>query len=139
MKVRDILIQKGIITDIKAKISAPRNTQVIAHSNMHISQGWIDIGCFNGEPGYEHQEDLRSLKDAGANGGYVSLAPFPTSQPCLDTKSQVEAIRARNNDHAVQILPIANLTKGGNGKEIAEILDLWNAGCLLYTSPSPRD
>lgn len=133
MKVRDVLIQKGIITDIKAKLSPPRNTLVLDPKNLHISKGWIDIGCFNGEPGFEHQEDLVSLKSAGAAGGYVSLAPFPTTQPCLDSKSQIEAICAKNNNHLVQILPIANLTKDGTGQEISEILDLLKAGAIAFS------
>jgi len=93
----------------------------------------LDIGCFNGEPGYEYREDLDSLKAAAAKGGYTHLAPFPTSSPTVDTKGQVQYLLSKNTDHPVKILPIASLSAGRQGKDLAELIDLSHAGAVAFS------
>ena len=140
LKRADILIEDGIIKKIKSRLKSSTKTQVIESKNLSVSPGWLDVGAYNGEPGYEALEDLNSLKMAAAAGGYLYLATLPTTSPTIDNKSQISYLQ-KNNDKAVtEILPIACATQGAQGAVISEIIDLDRSGaCLLYTSPSPRD
>ncbi len=133
LKRRDILIEKGIIVDIKASIKSTQHMHIIQSANLCVSPGWIDIGCYNGEPGMEHREDLDSLKHAAAHGGYVGVVPFPTSHPTTDTKGQIAYLLAQNNGHLVDIYPVAALTKNKEGQEMAELMDLAHAGAIAFS------
>lgn len=132
---KDILIVNGQITRIENNISSPID-KTVESQNLCVSPGWLDIGAFNGEPGYEQRETLQSLKEAGANGGYTYLATLPNSNPVADTKAQINFLQRQNDFHTTEILPIAAATVGAKGTEMAEFNDLTQAGALAFTDGS---
>ena len=73
-KKRDILIGSGRIEVISEQITPPKNCQVLEMKGSSISPGWVDIGCYGGEPGMEERESLQSLSMAALAGGYTRLA-----------------------------------------------------------------
>ena len=111
----DILLENGVIADIKKRIDK-KGIKVIEDKDLHVSPGWMDIGAFNAEPGFEHRETLHSLKESAASGGYINLAPFPNTNPVTDNKTQVEFLVKSNHSHVVKVLPIGAITKGANGQ-----------------------
>ncbi len=129
----DILIEKGVITKIAKSIVAPKRVKVIESKSLCVSPGWLDIGAYNGEPGYEYREDLKSLMDAAAQGGYVHIAPFPTGQPSVDSKGQLHFLISSAQDHIVNLHPIAAATKNREGEELSELLDLGKAGAIAFS------
>ena len=132
-EVMDILVKKGKISKIASDVRAQKVDKIIESKHLCVSPGWMDIGSWNGEPGFEHREDLVSLKNAGARGGYAYLAPFPNTNPFIDSRTQVELLLGKNGHHPVQILPIGAVTKGGKGNEISEMLDMQDAGAVAFS------
>lgn len=133
LKVRDVLIENGNITEIKARIQPSGKYQTIESKQLCISPGWVDIGSFNGEPGKEQREDLESLRNAAAHGGYIGIAPFPTGLPTTDSKGQIAYLKANNHENAVQIFPIGALTMERNGKDMSELIDISAAGAIAFS------
>ena len=121
---------------LEKNITAGSKARVIKSKNLCVSVGWLDIGAFNGEPGYEYREDLDSLKSAAAHGGYCSISPFPTCKPSIDNKAQVRFILSRNHEHPVQVLPIGTLSKNREGSEMSEYIDLFEAGAVAFSDGS---
>jgi len=136
LKQMDILIDRGVIKDISKSITPPKKARVIKSKNLCVSPGWLDIGTYNGDPGYEYREDLRSLSDAAFQGGYSALAPFPTSHPTIDHIGQLRYLLAQAQDLPITIYPIGALTKGRTGTEMTEILDLHKAGVIAFSDGS---
>lgn len=130
---RDVLIEQGHITKIAKRITPPAKTRIITSPGLSISPGWLDIGTFNGEPGYEYREDLDSLRQAAVAGGYAALAPFPTGHPTIDNKGQLHYLRSQAQDHIVDIYPIAAISKNREGKELSELLDMAAAGAAAFS------
>lgn len=130
--IQDILIENGIITDIKANISAKAD-YVVETETGYTSSGWIDVGTRIGEPGNEHREDIDSVTEAGAAGGYTSLISSPNSSPVTQTKSDILFIRQKSADKTTQILPMAALSVDCAGKDIAELYDLHTSGAIAFT------
>jgi len=87
-KKRDLLIQEGRIEKIGTKLNN-KKAKVIAHKDLHVSIGWFDIGVHTGEPGLEHREDIQSITNAAAAGGYTGLACFPNTTPTIQTKAEI--------------------------------------------------
>ncbi len=131
--VKDVLIEKGVITKIAKQITAPEKAKVVSSSNLCVSPGWLDIGTYNGEPGHEYREDLNSLTAAAAKGGYLGLAPFSTSDPVVDNKGQLHFLKSQSQGGVVKIHPIASISKEGKGKDLSEILDLHAAGAVAFS------
>ena len=131
-EVVDLYIEDGKIVQIDKSISK-KSDQVIERENLHISPGWMDIGAMCWEPGMEYREDIRSLKQAAAKGGYTKVFVWPNTNPVIDNKAQYEYFRNQNHNHAVDLLPICSMTKNAAGKELAEILDLCNLGATLFS------
>lgn len=128
----DILIIDGLITKIASEISESAD-HVISSPELCVSPGWLDIGPFNGEPGYEQREDLHSLKNAAAKGGYAYIAPLPNTNPTIDSKSQINFLQRQNDFHATEILPIAAASIGANGIDMSEVIDLVQSGAIAIS------
>jgi len=69
-KVRDILIKKGKIAEIKSRIKAPANIKKIDGTGAYVSPGWIDVGVQTGDPGFEHRETYKYCLSAQYTTGH---------------------------------------------------------------------
>jgi dihydroorotase len=128
----DVLISKGIIRNIGVDLLAP-DAKVIAIDDLHVSIGWMDIGASHGDPGEEHRETLQSLRATAAAGGFTALAPWPDTHPRVDNKAAIHYLSQLNHQEAVEIFPIASLSEKGEGKEMAELMDLHKAGAIGFS------
>tara|TARA_B110000503_G_scaffold143249_1_gene243511 strand:+ start:249 stop:1511 length:1263 start_codon:yes stop_codon:yes gene_type:complete len=131
LKVKDILIQKGKIVKIDKLISA-NGIKEIEAEGLHVSVGWIDLQANIQDPGFEHKEDINSASNAAAAGGFTKIVVSPLSDPVRDSKSQLEYLK-KYTSQAVELLPLGTLSKGANGKELAELYDLKEAGVVGFS------
>ncbi len=76
----DILIEKGKIVDIKAKIAA-KGAKVIDASRLVVAPGFIDMHVHLREPGQEDKETIATGALAAAKGGFTSIACMPNTHP----------------------------------------------------------
>ena len=129
----DVLIQKGIISKIGKSLKAPSKTKVWEKKNTHISVGWFDIGTQIGEPGFEQRETMDSISRLAIKGGYTGIACFPNTNPTLDQQSNIAFIINRAKSQPIDILPIGAVSKGCEGKEIAEMVDMHHAGAIAFS------
>ena len=133
LKKMDVVIENGAISRIVKNVRRQNSWKVVESDELCISPGWLDIGCFNGEPGFEYREDLDSLCEAAMSGGYCSIAPFPTGEPTIDSKGQLSYLLSLAKGRTIDIFPIASLTKGRRGKEISELIDLHHGGAVAFS------
>ena len=131
LKVMDILVQKGKIIKIDQLITATGIKAIIA-DGLHVSAGWIDLQTNIQDPGFEHKEDIESASNAAAAGGFTKIVVSPLSEPVRDSKSQLQYLK-NHSSPAVDILPLGALSKGANGKELAELYDLKEAGAVGFS------
>jgi dihydroorotase len=129
----DILIEKGKITDIKAKIEG-NDTKVIDASRLVVAPGFIDMHVHLREPGQENKETIKTGSLAAAKGGFTSIACMPNTSPVNDTRGVTEYIVSEAKKKAVvNIFPIASVTKDLKGEEITDMADLRNAGAIAFS------
>ncbi|HKK74103.1 MAG TPA: dihydroorotase [Saprospiraceae bacterium] len=132
---KDIHIQDGQIMAIGDQLSID-GAQIIERDGLHVSPGWVDIGMQIGDPGFEHREDIVSATRAAALGGYTAIAPFPNTDPVMDTKASLNYWRNQSNGNLVEILPIGAITSHCNGKDITEMIDMRRAGAIAFSDGS---
>lgn len=131
-QVVDILIKRGKILSIRKNI-APEGIKTVHVKGACLSPGWIDVGTQIGEPGYEHREDLESVSQAALRGGYTALAPFPNTQPVIDSASMVAYWVNKSQVLGIDIHPIAAVSKGAKGSDLAELVDMAASGAVAFS------
>jgi len=129
---KDILIHNGIIKSIDKNINSPVD-KIIEGNEVFCSIGLIDIGTHSGEPGFEHRETIESLSKAALAGGYTNLLVFPNTYPFIQTKAEIKFIKEGGDKNGVTILPIGALSKDGKGNDIAEYIDMHQAGAIAFS------
>ena len=99
-----------------------------------LAPGIVDIGVKVSEPGERHKESFGSAGAAAAAGGVTTMVTRPDTIPAIDTPEVLEFVRRRANEVApVRVLPMAALTRGRQGREMAEIGFLMDAGAVAFT------
>ncbi len=108
--------------------------KVIDCGGRCLAPGIVDIGVKVSEPGERHKESFRSAGLAAAAGGVTTIVTRPDTLPAIDTPEALEFVRRRANEAApVNVLPMAALTRGREGREMAEIGFLLDAGAVAFT------
>ena len=132
-KVVDILIEKGTIKKIAAKISNSHKYKEISYKNLHVSTGWLDLRSNFCDPGHEYKEDLVTGLKAAAWGGFTAVATMPNNDPVTDSKSGIEYTINKSKENIVDVYPTGSLSHRCEGKEISEMYDMHLAGAVAFT------
>lgn len=128
----DILIEKGVISKISKRISNPKNYIEIKLDNLHVSQGWFDSSVSFGEPGYEERETIENGLTTAAHSGFTSVAVNANTYPVIDSNTDISFLKSKANQHATNLYPIGALTRQSEGKDLAELFDMKNAGAVAF-------
>lgn len=131
-KTVDILIADGCISKIDSTLSNPENYNEIKRDNLHVSVGWFDSSVSLGEPGYEDRETIKNGLEVAAKSGFSGIALQPNSYPIIDNQSQVLFVKSKAQEAATELFPIGALTKDSEGKDMAELYDMKNAGAIAF-------
>ncbi len=99
-----------------------------------VCPGLIDMHVHLREPGQEEDETIRTGTDAALAGGITSVACMPNTEPTLDSQAGAEfvVLQAERAGHA-NVFPVGALTKGRQGKELAEIGGLVDGGAVAFS------
>ena len=112
----------------------PEDAAVVDCGGLCLSPGLIDMRVFLGEPGAEHKETIATGSLAAAAGGVTTIVATPDTDPVIDHPALVEfIIRQAQDTAAVNVLPMASITKGCAGAEMTEMGMLAAAGAVAFT------
>ncbi|VBB06274.1 dihydroorotase signature 1 [Lucifera butyrica] len=129
----DIVIEDGKIVQIGPDIMCPE-AELIDAAGLVVAPGLIDMHVHLREPGLEAKEDIYSGSRAAAAGGFTTIACMPNTKPVIDNAILVSGlIRQGKLEGAVNIKVIGALSKGQEGKELAEIGDMIYAGAVAIS------
>ena len=131
-KIVDILIADGCILKIENKIANSDHYQEIKFDNLHVSPGWFDSSVSLGEPGFEDRETIENGLVVASKSGFTGIALQPNSYPIIDNQSQVHFVKSKAQGAVTELFPIGALTKESEGKDMAELFDMKNAGAIAF-------
>lgn len=131
-QVQDILINGNTISAIAPDIREKAD-KVIETEGLIVSPGWVDVFADFADPGYEFRETITSGAAAAAAGGFTRVCVVPNTKPVVESKTQVEYILQRSASLPVNVLPLGAVTKGTEGKELAEMYDMKNSGAVAFS------
>ena len=136
--VVDVLIENGIIAEMRAKIElGPEKLsqfEQIDASGKWIVPGLIDMHVHLREPGEEYKETICSGTQAAVAGGFTSVACMPNTQPVNDCAAVTQYILEKARDEgSCRVFPVGAISKGSEGKNLAEYGELRAAGAAAVS------
>ena len=130
-KKLDIFIENGIIKKIGKNLNEKADKEIKV-PNLHVSRGWFDSSVSFGEPGFEDRETISNGLDTAGKSGFTSVALNPYTNPVLDHSGNIAAVKAKASNHPVNLYPIGALTMKSEGVDLAELLDMKEAGAIGF-------
>jgi dihydroorotase len=131
LKIADLLIEKGVITNIAPGIET--DAEVIDGVNKYIAPGFFDLNCNIGELGLETKEDLYTGTKAAAAGGFTGIALMPNTIPPVHSKAEIEYLMNRAKKNLVDVYPLGAISHKREGKDLAEMYDMYLSGAKAFT------
>lgn len=131
----DLLVSGGKIARIARPGSISEDgAYLIDASGRLVVPGLIDMHVHLREPGFEYKETIETGTASAKAGGFASICCMPNTRPVNDNRSVTEFILSQaGKAGSVNVFPVGAITKGSNGEELADIGELYDAGCAAIS------
>ncbi len=130
---RDVLLRDGVIAEIGEHLEAA-DAEVLDASGAIVAPGFVDMHVHLREPGQTHKETIATGSAAAVAGGFTSVACMPNTEPALDSPALIaEVLRLAAVVGLARVYPIAAITRGRAGKELAPYWRLRDAGAVAFS------
>lgn len=129
-----MLVEDGLIVKIEPNIECA-DAEIVDAKGMHVLPGMVDLHCHLRDPGFEHKEDIVSGTRAAAAGGFTTVCCMANTSPVNDNAVITSYIinKAKTQGSGVHVYPIGALSKGLEGKTLAEIGEMAKAGAVAIS------
>jgi len=129
----DVLIIDGKIEKVGSVKEKFDGTTIDAAGKI-VAPGLIDIHVHFREPGDEEEETIASGSAAAVAGGFTSVVCMPNTTPAIDDQTSVEYVhRMARQARKTFVYVMGAITKGRQGKELAEMGLMTQAGAVGFT------
>ncbi|HEV8229143.1 MAG TPA: dihydroorotase [Candidatus Limnocylindria bacterium] len=99
-----------------------------------VTPGFIDLHAHLREPGFEDSETIATGALAALRGGFTTICAMPNTEPAVDSPGLVaELITRAASARGARVLPIAAITRGRKGRELADLVELAAAGAVAFS------
>ncbi|EGB15651.1 dihydroorotase, multifunctional complex type [Pseudodesulfovibrio mercurii] len=135
----DVFVSRGKIAEVvaSAKSLDAGDAKVEEAYGLTLLPSLTDVHVHLREPGYEYKEDVESGLRAAAWGGFSNVMCMANTKPVNDngpvTELMLEKAR-RSWPKGPRLFPIGALTKGLEGRELAPMAELAQAGCAAFSN-----
>jgi dihydroorotase len=129
----DVLLRDGVVAEVADRIETG-DAEVFDASRLLVFPGFIDLHTHLREPGREYAETIATGLAAAAAGGFTAVCAMPNTTPVNDSREVCEFLRGRARAAGgARLHPIAAITKGQRGQEMAAFGELREAGAVAVS------
>ncbi len=132
-KDSDFVVTDGKITDMGKIDKGGKFKETYDLTGCFVFPGFFDMHVHLRDPGYEDKETVESGAKAAAAGGFTGIACMPNTHPICDNQEIVKHIIAKNKFSPTRVYPIGAATQKSEGKDLAEIGDMVDAGIVAVS------
>jgi dihydroorotase len=132
---KDLLIEDGRVSGLLERgREIPSGTEVFDATGLIVAPGFIDLHTHLREPGQEYKETIATGASAAVAGGWTTICAMPNTDPVNDNPAVTRfIIEQAERAKLANVFPIGALTKGSNGKELAEMGEMKDAGIVAVS------
>lgn len=132
---KNLLVENGRVVGLLDRSEpAPEDAQVLDATGLVVAPGFIDLHTHLREPGQEYKETIATGAAAAVAGGWTSVCAMPNTDPINDSPAVTRfIIEQAQAAQLANVFPIGAITKTSNGKELAEMGEMKNAGIVAVS------
>jgi dihydroorotase len=132
--VADVRIAGGVVAEIGRGLAPHQGARSIDCRDLVVCAGLIDLHTHLREPGQEYKEDIATGTRAAAAGGFTTVCCMPNTNPVNDDRTVTELIVRRAREvGSCRVRPIGAVTRGLEGKSLADIADMREGGIVAIS------
>ena len=114
-------------------MTAPSKTE-LERRGLLVVPGFVDLHAHLREPGFEESETIETGARAALRGGFTTICAMPNTEPAIDSAALVAELIAKSAAAGgARVLPIACITRGRHGAELADLVELGRAGAVAFS------
>jgi len=135
-RIDDLWIQDRRILGVGPRPpGAPERADVeLDATGLIVCPGLIDVHVHLREPGDEASETIASGAASALAGGVTTIAAMPNTTPPIDSQGAAEFVVLQGRRAArAHVLPVGAVSKGREGRELAELGRLVEGGAVAFT------
>jgi dihydroorotase len=133
-KIAKILLAGDKITKAGKPRAPAKARRVIDAAGKIVCPGLIDIHVHCREPGHEEEETIASSAAAAVAGGFTTILAMPNTHPPTDDDTRIQyVLHQAAAAGKANVLPVGCITKGSDGKELAEMGMMQQAGAVAFS------
>ena len=130
----DVLIEGGFIKSVGVGLKVPDQARIIEAKGKVVLPGLFDVHVHLREPGQTSKESIKTGTRAAINGGVTGVVAMPNTIPAIDSGGMVRSVlEIAKNDSGIPFFTTGCITKGREGKEMAAISGMKDAGVVMIT------
>ena len=129
----DILIHGEKVKRVAENIKEEVHYEVIDASGMIVSPGFIDVHVHFRDPGQTIKEDMATGSMSAARGGFTTVVAMANTDPVIDNVKILSQTLEKAEKQEIEILQVATVTRGMEGKEINDLESLKKAGAAGFS------
>ncbi len=131
---RCLVVEGGQIAGMPKRPPRGGTQLEIDGRGLWLVPGLVDLHTHLREPGQEYKETVETGAKAAVAGGFTTIVAMPNTDPPNDGRAVTELIIERAEEAGMaRVLPAGAITKGLAGKDLSEMGDLRDAGCVVFT------
>jgi len=132
---KNLLIEDGRVAGLLDRSEpGPEGAEVLDATGLIVAPGFIDLHVHLREPGQEYKETIGTGAAAAVVGGWTSICAMPNTDPVNDSPAVTRFIIEQGQSAGLaNVFPIGAITKGSEGKELAEMGEMKNAGIVAVS------
>jgi dihydroorotase len=132
---KNLLIEDGRVAGLLDRgEQSPDDAQVLDATGLIVAPGFIDMHVHLREPGHEYKETIATGAAAAVAGGWTSICAMPNTDPINDSPAVTRfIIEQGQRANLANVFSIGSITKGGEGRELAEMGEMKQAGIVAVS------
>jgi len=133
-EICDVAIADGFISRVGPPQKPAKAERIIDAAGKIVCPGLIDLHVHCREPGHEEEETIASATSAAIAGGFTTICAMPNTHPPVDDETAVQYVLQRTaRANKARVLPLGCITRGREGKELAEMGMMADSGAVAFT------
>lgn len=135
-EVLDVLIEEDKIIKVEKKIDEKAygdDLNIIDATGLVVAPGLLDAHVHFRDPGLTYKEDIETGARAAAKGGFTKVVCMANTKPVVDNVDTLNYVLGKGEKTGINVLQVASVSKGLNGKEIVDMETMAEAGAAGFT------